>query len=64
MDIFMPRQYKKEQITIRIPFDKLEQIDRLAAAFHMSRSDFINQCVDFAVRNMTRSERQAHPVDK
>ena len=43
---FIPKQYTKEPITIRIAPDKLAQIDAFAAKFNMSRSEFINQCID------------------
>ena len=46
---FIPKQYKKEVVTIRIDFEKLEKIDRLATQYHLSRSGFINQCVDYAI---------------
>lgn len=32
--------------------DKTEKIDRLAAEFNLSRSEFINQCIDYALENM------------
>ena len=38
---FIPKQYTKEPITIRIAPDKLAQIDAFAAKFNMSRSEFI-----------------------
>jgi len=49
---FIPKQYKKDPITIRIDLTKLENIDKQAAAYHISRSDFINQCIDFALKHM------------
>lgn len=52
MSDFIPKQYKKEPITIRVSPDKLERIDKAAARFDISRSDFINQCIDFALENL------------
>ena len=52
MSDFMPRQYKKEPITIRVDQGKLERIDRTAASFDMSRSQFINQCIDYALSHI------------
>ena len=52
MSNFIPKQYKKEPITIRITFEKLEKIDALAKAYDLSRSEFINQCIDFAIKHM------------
>lgn len=46
----MPKQYKKEPITIRVSVDKLEKIDNLAANYNLSRSEFINQCIDYAMK--------------
>jgi len=55
MSNFVPKQYKKEQITIRISSEKLERIDDTAAKFDVSRSEFINQCIDYAMENMKPS---------
>lgn len=52
MSDFIPKQYKKEPVTIRIGFDKLQKIDRAAAGYDMSRSEFINQCIDYALSHM------------
>ena len=38
-----------EPVTVRISYQKLERIDRLAADYHISRSQLINQCIDFAL---------------
>ena len=40
---FIPKQYKKEPITIRFTMEKLAKIDQKAAQYDMSRSEFINQ---------------------
>lgn len=52
MSDFIPKQYKKEPITIRIDFEKLARIDEKSAAFNMSRSEFINQCIDYAMEHI------------
>lgn len=52
MSEFIPKQYKKEPITIRIDFKKLNKIDMMAAGFNMSRSEFINQCIDYALEHL------------
>ena len=59
MAAFIPKQYKKDPITIRIDSKKLEQIDRAASAYNMSRSEFINQCIDYALDHMTDKHAQA-----
>ena len=56
---FIPRTYKTEQITIRLPLEKLEQVDELAAKYNLRRSAFINQCVDYALENLLEMEIKA-----
>ena len=56
MSDFIPKQYKKDPITIRINFEKLATIDSLANNYKMSRSEFINQCIDYALKNMIDSD--------
>ncbi len=51
---FIPKQYKKDPITIRVPQDKLEAIDRIAAEYDMSRNEFINQCINYALEHMKK----------
>ena len=51
---FIPKQYKKDPITIRVPQDKLETIDRIAAEYDMSRNEFINQCINYALEHMKK----------
>ena len=53
---FIPKQYKKEQFTIRMEKDMLTQVDDLAGKYNLSRSEFIVQCVCFAIEHMPRSE--------
>ena len=53
---FIPKPYKTEQITIRLPLDKLAQVDEIAAKYDLSRSAFINQCVDYALENLLEME--------
>lgn len=53
---FIPKQYKKEPITVRFPTEKLEKVDEYAKEFSISRSEFINQCIDFAFEHMTESD--------
>ena len=53
---FIPKQYKKEQFTIRMEQDMLERVDRLAEEYRLSRSEFINQCVAFALKHMPQCD--------
>lgn len=55
---FIPKEYTSEPITIRIEKGKLEQIDQTAACFSVSRSAFINQCIDFALANMVEPSKE------
>ncbi|MBE6918653.1 MAG: ribbon-helix-helix protein, CopG family [Ruminococcaceae bacterium] len=52
MPAFIPKQYKKEPITIRVSIEKLAEIDQRAAQYDMSRSEFINQCIDYAMEHI------------
>ena len=52
MSKFIPKQYKKEPITLRIDIEKLKEIDRLASQYDLSRSAFINQCIDYSIEHM------------
>jgi len=49
---FIPKQYKKEQFTIRMEQEMLARVDALANQYDVSRSDFIVQCVSFAMEHM------------
>ena len=56
---FIPKQYKKDPITIRIDFEKLKKIDQLASRYHLSRSELINQCIDYALEHMDEEDDHA-----
>lgn len=58
MSGFIPKQYKKEPITIRMDLEKLAEIDKLAFKYGLSRSEFINQCIDYAMDHMPSLEKQ------
>lgn len=49
---FIPKQYRKEQFTIRMEQEMLADVDRLASEYSLSRSEFIVQCVRFAMEHM------------
>ena len=57
MEAFIPKQYKKEQFTIRMEQQMLSEVDALAAEYHLNRSEFIVQCVRFAMENMPEKQR-------
>ena len=56
MKNFIPKPYKAEQISFRIDVQKLEQVDKAAQKFQISRNEFINQCIDFAMEHMPSPE--------
>ena len=48
---FNPRKIEKTVITVRIPVDTLQDIDRLSADNDLSRNEFIMQCIEFAMKS-------------
>ena len=52
MEKFLPKKPEKEVISMRISSDVLAEIDRQAAAIDISRNEFINQCIAFALAHM------------
>ncbi len=56
MEKFRPRKPEKEVISMRIPADVLEEVDRKAAGVDISRNEFINQCIAFALAHMEDGE--------
>lgn len=56
MEKFLPKKQEKEVISVRIPIELLNELDQQAAAFDISRNEFINQCITFALNNMTEDK--------
>ncbi len=54
MEGFQPKKQEKEVISMRIPSDKLAELDRKAQQFGISRNELINQCIDFALANLDK----------
>ena len=54
---FTPKQYKKEQFNIRMEHEMLKNVDALAAENNLSRSEFIVQCVQFAIEHMAKENQ-------
>ena len=52
MEKFTPKKPEKEVISMRISSEVLEQLDVKAAQYNISRNEFINQCITFALSNM------------
>ena len=55
MNEFIPKPEKIKPITFRISEIQIKQLDKAAAAFHLSRSQFINQCIDYAISHLEPS---------
>ncbi len=52
MKYFIPQKPDKEVISIRLPSDLLQQVDANAAKADISRNEFINQCIIFAIQHL------------
>ena len=52
MKYFIPQKPDKEVISIRLPSDLLQQVDANAAKADISRNEFINQCIVFAMQHL------------
>ena len=55
---FIPKPYKTEQVTIRLPLELLAQVDEVAGKYDLSRSAFINQCVEYALNDLVESKQE------
>jgi len=52
LEKFAPKKSDREVTTIRIPKEILDVIDMKSAAYDISRNEFINQCIVYALKNM------------
>ena len=52
MGVFLTQKQDKEVISIRIPSNILKTVDEKASEVDISRNEFINQCILFALQNM------------
>ena len=55
LEKFIPKRQEKEVISMRIPTELLREIDRQAGMINISRNEFINQCITFALDNMEKA---------
>ena len=53
---FIPKKPEKEVISMRISIEILAEVDRQADKIGISRNEFINQCISFALANMKSEE--------
>lgn len=55
---FVPRRGDKEVISFRIPKDLLNEIDKLANNNALSRNEFMVQCLEFAIDNISEENEE------
>ncbi len=47
-----PLNNDKIVISVRVDIEKISKIDKLASNIDISRNEFINQCIDYALNNL------------
>lgn len=52
MGRFIPKKVEKEVISIRIPSELLQKVDRKSGEFDISRNELIVQCIEFALSHI------------
>ncbi|MBQ8594645.1 MAG: ribbon-helix-helix protein, CopG family [Oscillospiraceae bacterium] len=52
MEYFSPKKQDKEVISIRIPVELLKIVDEKSSKIDISRNEFINQCIIFALEHL------------
>ena len=57
MGQFVPKKQDKEVISIRISSETERTVDAQAAKFDISRNEFINQCILFALEHMEQDKK-------
>ena len=57
MEQFSPKKQDKDVISIRIPVELLKTVDEESAKADISRNEFINQCIVFALKNLKENEK-------
>lgn len=58
MPKFIARKQEKEVISMRIPIDVLQELDRKSALVGISRNELINQMILYALENMEEPEKE------
>jgi metal-responsive CopG/Arc/MetJ family transcriptional regulator len=58
MNKFLPKKPEKDVISMRIPTNILEKLDKKAADYEISRNELINQCITFALDNMDDTNKK------
>lgn len=62
MKYFVPQKVDKEVISIRLPSDLLKTVDKKSAEADISRNEFINQCILFAIDHLQKIDHVEPPV--
>lgn len=52
---FKPSKPDKVVISVRINNTTLKKIDKISSEYEMSRNEFINQCIKFALKNYNKN---------
>ena len=52
MTKFTPKKMEKEIASVRLPLETLAIVDTKAAEIGISRNQFLNQCIEYALANM------------
>lgn len=64
MSKFVPKKTtEKENVSIRIPLETLEQVDAKAAAIGISRNQLLNQCIKYALANMAEDGEETEQAE-
>ena len=58
MPKFIARKQEKEVISMRIPIDVLQELDRKSGLVGISRNELINQMILYALENMEEPEKE------
>lgn len=57
MKEFVPYKHEKEVISIRIDSEVLKTVDSSAENAGISRNEFINQCISFALNHLSAKDK-------
>ncbi len=57
MKEFVPYKHEKEVISIRIDSEMLKTVDSSAERAGISRNEFINQCIAFALNHLPSRDK-------
>lgn len=57
MEKFIPYKQEKEVISIRLDSELLKTVDNAADLAGISRNEFINQCISFALEHLSYHDK-------